>query len=299
MFLKKLPLFSFLFPFAAKAQENLTGQLEEAVYTMRYNNLYQCVTWGFSATNSYEFNQDKGIVTYATDKENLTIEAVPEVLGTFNLKDNTFLWGDKNKSVDQKLTGKLSTFRQQLPEAYTKDKFKTEVNFCIKLLALYGLKLNANGYDYRRQDNTIIFYALLKIDVYENAKLTQTIIPQANTEIINNGALIEKIKQYHREKMAINRQVYESKKISNDEAFKAMEAIQQKYWIADDYDVSLCERCEYNEQYTSEWAVVKFKDTNRRFVIYSTNYMQFSLSYLAYEVVASAEGEKIILGSYL
>ncbi len=298
MFLKKLPFISLLFPLAAKAQEHFTEQLDQAVSTMRYNNLYHFVTWGFAPTNYYEFDQDKGIVTYTTDHENLTIEAVPEVLGTFNLKDNTFLWGDKNKSVDAKLTTELAVFRQQLSAAYAKDKFKTEVNFCIKLLALYSLQLNANGYDYRRQDNTIIFYALMKVDVFEKGALIKTIIPTKHTEAITNNALIEKIKQYHREKMDINKQAYASKKLSQDDAFKAMEAILQKYWKTDNYDVSLCDRCEYNEQYVSDWAVIKFNDTNRVFVVYSTNYMQFSLYHLAYEVDAGADREKVILGSY-
>lgn len=298
MFLKTIPFLCLLFPQAAKAQDNFTVQLDQAVSAMRYNNLYHFVTWGFSPTNYYEFNQDKGIVTYSTDHEDLTIEAVPEVLGTYNLDDKTFLWGDKNKSVDVKLTTKLAAFRQQLPAAYAKDKFKTEVNLCEKLLALYTLQLNANGYDYRRQDNTIIFYALMKIDVYEKEKLVKTLNPQSHTEIIKNDTLIEKIKQYHREKMAINRQYYEFKKISSDDAFKAMEDIEKKYWLNDHYDVSLCDRCAYNEQYTSDWAVIKFKDKNRLFVVYSTNYMQFSVSHLRYEVNTDAEGNKMIMGSY-
>jgi hypothetical protein len=298
MLLKKLPIISLLFPLAAKTQDNFTAELDQAVSTMRYNNLYHFVTWGFSATNGYEFNQDKGIVTYAPDNENLTIEAVPEVLGTYNLNDKTFLWGDKNKYVDEKLTIKLTAFRKQLPAAYAGDKFKTEVNFVEKLLALYSQQLNANSYDYRRQDNTIIFYALMKVDVYEKEKLIKTLLPQAHTNIIKNETLIEKINQYHGEKMEVNRQFYESKKLSQDDAFKAMEAIQQKYWVTDGYDVSLCDRCAYNEQYVRDWAVIKFKDSNREFVVYSTNYMQFSLYHLAYEVDAGAEGEKVILGSF-
>jgi hypothetical protein len=298
MFLKKIPFISLLFPLTAKAQDNFTVQLDQAVSTIRHNNLYHFVTWGFSPTNYYEFNQDKGIVTYSTDHEDLTIEAIPEVLGTYNLDDKTFLWGDKNKSVDVKLTTKLGAFRQQLPAAYAKDKFKTEVNLCEKLLALYSLQLNANGYDYRRQENTIIFYALMKMDVYEKEKLVKTLAPQAHTETIKNDELIEKIKQYHREKMTINRQVYELKKISQDDAFNTMEEVQKKYWLNDHYDVSICDRCAYNEQYTSDWAVIKFKDTNRFFVVYSTNYMQFSVSHLGYEVGEGAEGKKVILGSY-
>jgi hypothetical protein len=298
MLLKKIPIISLLFPLAAKTQDNFSAQLDQAVSTMRYNNLYHYVTWGFSATNGYEFNQDKGIVTYAPDNENLTIDAVPEVLGTYNLDDKTFLWGDKNRYVDEKLTTKLAAFRQQLPADYTKDKFKTEVNFIEKLLALYSLQQNANACDYRRQDNTIIFYALMKMDVYEKEKLSKTLAPQAHTEIIKNEILIEKIKRFHREKMEINQKVYASKKISQDDAFNAMEAIQQKYWITNNYDVSLCDRCAYAEQYTSDWAVIRFKEANRFFVVYSTHYMQFSLSHLAYEVDAKAEGERMILGSY-
>jgi hypothetical protein len=298
MFLKKLPFISLLFPVGSKAQDNFSAQLDQAVSTMRYNNLYHFVTWGFSPTNYYKFNQNKGIVTYTTDHENLTIETVPEVLGTYNLNDNTFLWGDKNKSVDAKLTAKLAAFRQQLPATYAKDKFKTDVNLCEKLLALYSLQLNANGYDYKRQDKTIIFYALMKIEVYEKEKLIKTLAPQVHTDIIQNEPLIEKIKQYHKEKMAINRQFYESKKISQDEAFNAMEVIEKKYWLKDDYGVSTCDRCAYNEKYTSDWAVIKLKETNQVFVVFSTNYMQFSVSHLGYEVDAGAEGMQVILGSY-
>ncbi len=298
MFLKKIPLISLLFPIGSNAQDKFLAQLDQAVSAMRCNNLFQYVTWGFSPAIDYQFNQDKGIVTYAPDNENLTIEVVPEVLGTFNLKDNTFLWGNKNKYVDEKLTTKLAVFRDQLPMAYTNDKFKTEVNFVEKLLALYSLQLNANGYDYRRQDDIIIFYALMKIEVYERENHTKTIAPQGHTEIINNGLLIEKVKQYHRDKMVINKKFYELKKISQDDAFNAMEAIEKKYWLNEDYDVSLCDRCPYNETYASDWAVLMFKETNRVFVVYSTNYMQFSVSHSAYEVDARAEGEKIILGSY-
>lgn len=298
MFLKKLPLISLLFPLAAKTQDNFSAQLDQAVSTMRYNNLYHYVSWGFAPTNYYEFDQDKGMVTYTTDHENLTIEAVPEVLGTYNLDDNTFLWGDKNKSVDEKLTMKLAAFRQQIPAAYAKNKFKTEVNFCIKLLALYSLQHNANGYDYKRQDNTIIFYALMKIEVYEKEKLVKTLAPQAHTEIIKKETLIEKIKEYHREKMAINRQFHESKKISQDDAFNAIEEIEKKYWLKDDFDVSLCDGCAYDEQYAIDWAVIKIKEANRFFVVYSTNYMKSTLYHLAYEVDAGADGVRVILGSY-
>jgi len=298
MFLKKLPLIGLLFPFAAKTQDNFTAQLDQAESTMRYNNLYHFITWGFAPTNYYEFDQDKGIVTYTTDHENLTIEAVPEVMGTYNLDDKTFLWGDKNKSVEEKLTTKMAAFRHQLPASYANDKFKTEVNFCIKLLALYSLQQNANGYDYKRQDNTIIFYAIMKIDVYEKEKLVKTLAPQAHTDIIQNETLIGKIRQYHREKMAINRQFHESKKISQDDAFNAMEEIEKKYWLKDDFDVSLCDRCAYDEQYTSDWAVIKFKEANRVFVVYSTNYMQFSVSHLGYEADAGVDVGKVILGSY-
>jgi hypothetical protein len=298
MLLKKLPFISLLFPLAAKAQDPLTTQLDQAVSFMRYNNLYHFVTWGFAATNTYEFNQDKGIVTYTTDHENLTIESVPEVLGTYNLNDNTFLWGDKNKSLDEKLTTNLPSFRKQLPDAYTNDKFKTDIDFCLKLLALFSVQQNANGYDYRRQDNTIIFYALMKVDIFEKGNLLKTLIPEPQTEIISNDGLVETIKRCHKEKMAINQLFYEAKKISQDDAFNAMETIQKKYWLSDNYDVSLCDRCEYNEQYVSDWAVIKFKGTNRVFVVYATNYMQYSLNHFAYEVDAAAVGEKVILGSY-
>ena len=110
MFLKKLPVISLLFPLAAKTQENFTTQLDQAVSTMRYNNLYHYVTWGFSATNGYEFDQDKGIVTYAPDNENLTIDAVPKVLGTYDLNDNTFLWAIKTNRLMKNLLQKLQPF---------------------------------------------------------------------------------------------------------------------------------------------------------------------------------------------
>jgi hypothetical protein len=297
MLLKKLPLLGLMFPLTAKAQDDFNQKLTKAVSDCRYQNLYHFVTWGFAATNAYVFDQDKGTVTYSTDHEDLTIVAKPEILGTFNLKQKTFLWGDKNKFADPKLTANLEAFRKQLPEAYTKEKVKTDVDLCEKLLALYSKHLDANAYDYRRQDETIIFFSLMQIDVLRKDTLLKSLPPKPHTAIIQNDALIETIKEYHNEKMEVNR-LYQSGKLSNDSAFKAMEDIQIKYRIGHNYDVSLCDRCNYDKQYATNWAVIKFNENERIFVVYSSNYMNASLYHYSYEIDAKAVGKQVILDSY-
>lgn len=71
----------------------------KAEVEMGLRNMYHSIVWGMSHLNPYLFDQDLGTVTYIVE-----VIAQPKVLGTFNLKDKTFLWADQNKSIDKNLS---------------------------------------------------------------------------------------------------------------------------------------------------------------------------------------------------
>lgn len=289
-----LPL--MMFSFFSKAQDSLEASFDQASAEMRVRNLYHTIVWHMCALNDYQFDQKEGKVTYTIIDTEAEVKAVPKVLGTFNLDDNTFLWADKNPSIRPALSERVNAFRAQLPQAYLQDKFKSTPDFSKNLLALFSLQINANGFDIQRQGNTIIYFALMQIDVFEAGKKTKTIEPGNHVTVIKNDEAINTIKAYHREKMVINRQRF-LEQISSDEGFKKMADINTTYWLNSDGPTSLSWPYEFDEKSTAHWQVFKIAEGNRVFVTFSSD-LGYSIEQYAYETDIHADGKKIILGAY-
>ncbi|MBL7829294.1 MAG: hypothetical protein JNJ57_21845 [Saprospiraceae bacterium] len=291
-----LTLFLLLCSFFSTAQDMLEASFDTANAEMRVRNLYHMIAWHMNSLNDYQFDQKEGYVTYTIiDTEN-EVKAVPKVLGTFNLQDTTFLWADKNSSIRPSLSDQVNAFRAQLPQQYRQDLFKSTIDFNKNLLALFCTNLNANGFDIKRQGNTIIYFALMQIDIYEAGKKTKTLPPNNHVTILENDAAINTIKAYHREKVEINRQHF-MEQLSMDEGFKRMNDVNAKYWLNDNGSTALSWPCELDEKSTAHWQVFKLADENRFFVTFSAD-LRHTIEQYAYEIDINAAGKKIILGAY-
>jgi len=281
-----------------KGQDNLDDLFKEANSSVRYNNIYQRIIWDLRPTNQYLFDQIKGIVKYQTDNPKVYSIAIPKILGTFNLDDKTFLWADKNSSIQKKLSDKVEQFRNNLPQNYQKDKFVSNIDFNKNLLALFSFKLQANGFDMQRQENTIIYYALMSIEVFENKKVKFSINPELHSEIIEDERMINIVKKMHREMFEVNDKYY-NEELTSDEAFKTIKDVHLKYWLNEDkyYYPSLSWPCDFDEKVVYDWKVIKLKKENRYFVVYTSN-LRSSIEHYAYEIDKEAKGEKIIIAEY-
>lgn len=286
-----------MFSFFSNGQSDLENRFSEAKSKMSLRNMYQRIVWQMQPTNEYLFDQTKGEVKYIVEENGYEVIAKPKILGTFNLNDKTFLWSDKNPSINEKLNDKVDSFRKTLPKKYQKNKFKSSTEFNTNLLSLFSYQLNSNGYDSKCQDNAIIYYALLDIRIFKDGSEILVIKPKNHTielEILEN---IELIKQFHKEKLEINKQ-YNQQKLSSDKAFKKIEKVHLKYWLNEDsyYFPSLCWPCNFDEKSILEWKEFKIND-NRLFVMYTTDLGWTTESY-AYEIDLNANGDKKIINEY-
>jgi hypothetical protein len=288
-----------LFSFFAKGQDNLEKRFAEAISSMRYNNIYNKIIWDHQPTNKYMVDQTKGTIHYTTDNPSISAVAQIEVLGTFNLDDKTFLWSDRNASIDKTLSDKVGQLRSGLPQRYQGNKFTSNIEFNQKLLALFSHQLNANGFDIVRQKNTIVYFALMKIDVLEKDKIKSTINLEPHINIVRNDDLIKTIKQFHQEKVEVNDKHFNKKKLTSDEAFDAIYKVHLKYWLNEDeyFFPALCSPCDFDEKSTSDWQVLQLKGSNRTFVLYSSN-SRLSIEHYAYEIDPNAKGDKVIIGNF-
>lgn len=288
-----------VFSFFASAQDNLEKRFQEAISSIRYNNIYNRIIWGFSPTNEYTVDQTEGTIRYQTENPHIHAIARIEVLGTFNLDDETFLWSDKNISIQKHLSAKVQQLRSSLPKEYQHDKFSSDTDFIQNLLALFSNELNANGFDIVRQENRIIYFALMKIAVCENDKPKYTIDVGPKFDFVKNEVLIKTIKQFHKEKVVINDKYYNLKTLTDDEAFKTITEVHLRYWKNEDeyYYPDLSWPCDYAENSTSDWKVLNLKGTRRLFVVYSTD-LEWTIEHYAYEIDKDAKGKKIIIGHF-
>jgi hypothetical protein len=278
------------------AQGNLDTLFERANAEMRVRNLYQTIAWRMSSLNEYQFDQVDGYVQYMVSDTNMEAKATPKVLGTFNLEDNTFLWADKNPSIRPYLSNLTDSCRMLLPEKYRQDKFESTTDFNKNLLALFSYQINANAFDIHRQGNAIIYYALMRIEIFESAIKTKTFEPGNHVVFIKNDAAINTIKAYHREKVEINR-LHFGEEISLDEAFNRMRQINSKYWLHGNGSSTLSWPCHLDEKSTGDWQVFRIPEGNRCFVTYASS-TGSSVEQYAYEIDANAVGQKIIIGEY-
>ena len=286
-----------MFSFFSKGQSNLEAKFLESNSDMNLRNMYQRIVWQMQPTNEYLFDQTKGEVKYIVEENGFEVIVKPEILGTFNLDDKTFLWSDKNPSINEKLNSKVNSFRKTLPKKYQKDKFKSTTEFNSNLLSLFSYNFNSNGFDSKRQDNAIIYYSLLDIKIFKDGNEISIIEPKNHTIPIQDEQNIELIKKFHKEKLEINKQ-YNDERISSDQAFEKIKFIHLKYWLNEDsyFFPALSWPCNFDEKSILEWKEFKI-DENRLFVMYTTDLGWTTESY-AYEIDSDANGDKVIINEY-
>ena len=286
-----------IFSFFSRGQSSLETKFSEANTDMGLRNMYQRIVWNMQPTNQYLFDQTKGEVKYTIEENGHEVIAVPEILGTFNLDDKTFLWSDKNPSINKKLNGQVNSFRKTLPKQYQRDKFKSSIEFNTNLLSLFSYQLNSNGFDTKRQDNTIIYYSLLDIKVFKEGNEIMVIQPNNHNISIETPQYIPLIKDFHKEKLEINKR-YRKKEISSNKAFNKVKRIHLKYWLNEDdyFFPSLCWPCDFDEESVLEWKEFKI-DKTRHFVMYTTNFAGLTETY-AYEIDLNGRGKKLIINEF-
>lgn len=292
-----LTLILFMFSLFSKGQSDLEAKFSEANSDMNLRNMYQRIVWNMQPTNQYLFDQTKGEVKYTVEENGFEVIAKPKILGTFNLDDKTFLWADKNPSINKNLNDKVDSFRKTLPKKYQKDKFKSSTEFNKNLLSLFSYLLNSNGFDSQRQDNAIIYYSLLEIKIFKDGNEISVIESRNHTIPIREEQSIELIKNFHKEKLEINKE-YNDERISSEQAFEKIKSVHLKYWLNEDsyFFPALSWPCDFDEKSILEWKEFK-TDDNRHFVMYTTDLGWAKESY-AYEIDTDANGDKKIINEY-
>lgn len=296
--LKAILMIAFMmFTSFSKGQGDFNGKIAQANSEMNLRNMYQRILWQMQATNTYIFDQPKQKVTYTVEEKGYEVYSKPKILGTFNILDKTFLWADKNSSINKALSIDVDAFRKILPLEYQEDKFKSSVEFSRDLLALFSQYYNANGYDYQNQNNTIIFYSLMDIEVIKDGKTLLNLKPKSHIQTFENDVLITLIKNYHSEKLEINK-LFNDGEIDDETAFEDIRKVHLKYWLNEDpyFFPSLCWPCDFDEESIVEWDVFK-TDDDRTFVMYTTD-LGWSTESFAYEINGNATSKKIIIASF-
>ncbi|WP_120752529.1 DUF6882 domain-containing protein [Aquimarina sp. BL5] len=292
-----LTIILIMLSFFSKGQSNLETRFSEANSDLSLRNMYQRIVWNMQPTNEYLFDQTKGEVKYIIEENGYEVIAIPKILGTFNLDDKTFLWADKNSSINKNLNDKVDSFRETLPKKYQKNKFKSDTDFIKDLLSLFSFHIDANGFDNQRQDNTIIYYSLLEISIFKNGKEIKVIKPKNHIQVLENTNNISRIREFHKEKLAVNK-LYNDGEIESDEAFKRIKEVHLKYWLNEDtyFFPSLSWPCDFDEKSILKWLEFKTND-NRYFVMYTTDLGWTTESY-AYEIDVNEKGDKTIINEY-
>lgn len=286
-----------MFSFFSKGQTDLETRFSEADSDMSLRNMYQRIVWNMQPTNEYLFDQTKGEVKYTVEEKGYEVIVKPKILGTFNLDDKTFLWSDKNPSINDKLNDKVDSFRETLPKKYQKNKFKSDTDFIKNLLSLFSFHIDANGFDNQRQDNAIIYYSLLEIRIFKDGKKIKVIEPKNHIQVLESQNNVSRIKEFHKEKLVVNK-LFNDSKIESDEAFKKVKDVHMKYWLNEDsyFFPSLSWPCDFDEKSILAWTEFKTED-NRLFVMYTTDLGWATESY-AYEIDSDANGDKVIINEY-
>jgi hypothetical protein len=281
----------------AKGQAELETATAGAAAEMGLRNMYHTISWGMSPLNPYLFDQDMGTVTYTVEERGLEVIAQPKVLGTFNLKDKTFLWADQNASIDKKLSDRVAAFRQSLPEAYQKAKFRATTESGLSLLALFGVQVDANATDFQRQGDTVIYFALVEIEVLRDGKVQQTILPKNHVSLQQDDALLALVKEFLEEKCAVNRMHHEEK-LELEQAFERMEEVHLRYWANEDpyFFPALSWPCANDPKSILDWQVFSVEG-GRKFVMFM-NDLGYSRENRAYEIDPKATGKKLIINEY-
>ncbi len=282
---------------SSKDQSELENRFSEANVEMHLRNMYQKIAWTMQPTNEYLFDQTKGQVKYRVEDTGCEVVAKPKIIGTFNLDDETFLWADKNPSINNLLNDKVDSFRQTLPKEYQKDKFKSDTDLNANLISLFSYHLDANGFDNQIQDRTLIYYSLLEIRVFKDGKEILMLEPKSHVQVVEDQKRIDLIKTFHKEQIEVNR-LHSEKKIELEEAFKRIKEVHLKYWLNEDpyFFPGLSWPCNFDENSIIDWKVFNAND-NRGFVMYITN-LGWAIRSYAFEIDVNAEGRKVIINEY-
>lgn len=286
-----------MFSFFSKGQTDLETRFSEANSDMSLRNMYQRIVWNMQPTNAYLFDQTKGEVKYTVEENGYEVIVKPKILGTFNLDDKTFLWSDKNASINDKLNDKVDSFRETLPRKYQKNKFKSDTDFIKNLLALFSLHIDANGFDNQRQDNAIIYYSLLEVRIFKEGKEIKVIEPKNHVQVLKNHTYVNIIKEFHKEKLEVNKLSNEDK-IKTDEAFKRIKDVHLKYWLNEDsyFYPALTWPCDFDEKVILDWK--EFKAVDERIFVMFTADLGWTTESFAYEIEPKSEGIKIIINKF-
>lgn len=299
LYMRRVIFISFflVLPLMGNSQTTQKKSPTKAEVEMGLRNMYHSIVWGMSHLNPYLFDQDLGTVTYTVEERGLEVIAQPKVLGTFNLKDKTFLWADQNASIDKRLSDRVAAFRQSLPEAYQKAKFRATTESGLSLLALFGVQVDANATDFQRQGDTVIYFALMKIEVLRDGKVQQTILPKNHVSLQQDDALLALVKEFLEEKCAINRMHHEEK-LELEQAFEQMEEIHLRYWANEDpyFFPALSWPCANDPKSILDWQVFTVEG-GRKFVMFM-NDLGYSRENRAYEIDSKANGKKLIINEY-
>ena len=264
---------------------------------MNVRNVYQRIVWGMSTRNAYVFDQEQGAVRYMVNDRGYEVVAQPVILGTFNLEAKTFLWADKNASINGKLSERVASFRASLPRNYRKDRFQSDVNFSKTLLALFSHELDANAFDSKRQDSTLIYYALLEVVVCQQDKELLRLAPGNHVSFIQDSTYTELIKAFHASKVEVNK-LHEAGEIDHEEAFDRITSVHLTYWLNEDpyFFPALTWPCDFDEASILDWKTFRI-DASRTFVMYTSD-LGWTTKSSAYELDVTAPGSKLIVAEY-
>jgi hypothetical protein len=271
--------------------------MERAEVEMGLRNMYHTIEWGMSPMTPYLFDQDNGTVTYTVEEKGLEVIAVPSVLGTFNLKDKTFLWADQNPSIEKNLSDRVAAFRQSLPEEFQKAKFRASTESGLALLALFGVHVDANATDFKREDDTIIYLALMEIEVLQEGKKSEPILPGNHVTLQQDDATLDLVIEFLGKKCAINKQYYEEG-LDLEKADERMVELHLQYWANEDpyFFPALSSPCADDPNAVLDWKVFTI-DRGRKFVMFVNN-LGYSKEFRAYEIDPRAKGKKIIVNEF-
>lgn len=281
----------------SNSQSKLKDRFKEANSEMNLRNMYQRIIWDMSVSNEYLFDQKKGEVKYTIEENGYEVITKPKILGTFNFNDDTFLWADKNPSINAELNNNVESFRKTLPKKYQKKKFKSNTDLNENLLSLFSYQLGANGYDQQRQDDTMIYYSLLEIRVFKDGKEIKVMEPKNHLTVLENQVYVSLIKEFHKEKLEVNKLSNEDK-IETDEAFKRIKEVHLKYWLNEDsyFYPGLSWPCDFDEKVILDWKEFK-TDDERVFVMFTTD-LGWTIESYAYEIDSKTKGKKVIINKF-
>lgn len=176
-------------------------------------------------------------------------------------------------------------------------KVKTTVDYLKMLLAAFGGHLQANAVDYVRQEETILFFALKKVEIFEQDKRVKTIPTELHgipADVPEKIALLEEFMEGY---VQINQQYNKDK--NEQKGFNALDSLISLY-IDDPNDMlSLQNPFKHSNPYGQEFKGIHFEDLpGRVFILFSTREQPWPNTHKAYEIDPAGKGKRIFLRSF-